>query len=185
MLRTGSGGEVSSPWNVLWPFLLFSVSLALGHRSVINRWLQQKLLLYIWYGAALCWKSAKAENTYFWILSNPSINKTKFQTLYSDVVSLSHHAQCKFYKDLSFSSIKLSGMKFLPCLFKTRTRGVTPSFSFSGKLFRLQPHYVHEGLKIDWKIIHSDPFYVHSVHSVGMPLMRFLYRILLCFYYEM
>ena len=53
---------------------------------------------------------------YFWIQSNPAIDKRKVHkpSLYSDVVWLSLCAQCKFHMDLSFPSIKISGMKFLP-----------------------------------------------------------------------
>jgi len=38
----------------------------------------------------------------------------------SDEVWLSIYAQHNFYMDLSFPSIKLSGMKFLPCLSETK-----------------------------------------------------------------
>ena len=64
--------------------------------------------------------------TYFWIQSNPAINKSKAHkpSLYSDVVWLSLYAQRKFHMDLSFPSIKLSGMKFLSHSFQTKTGGV-------------------------------------------------------------
>ena len=64
---------------------------------------------------------SKSEIMYFWIRSNPVINKRKAHTppLYSNIVWLSLHAQRKFHMDLSFSSIKLSGMKFLPSTSKT------------------------------------------------------------------
>jgi len=83
---------------------------------------------------------------YFWIRRNPAINKRKAHkpSLYSDVVRLSLYAQCKFHMDLNLPSIKLSGMKFLPRSFETKTGSVaaiTPSFSFFNKLFRLL-HYV-------------------------------------------
>jgi len=77
--------------------------------------------------------------TYFWIQSNPAINKKEAHkpSLYSDVVWLSFYAQHKFHMDLSFPSIKLSSMKFLPRSFKAKIGGVpaiTLSFSFSSIL---------------------------------------------------
>ena len=83
-----------------------------------------------------CTELLFAENwpkiTYFWIRSNSAINKRKAHkpSLYSNIVWLSLHAQCKFHMDLSFPSIKLSGMKFLPSACETKMGGVaaiTPS----------------------------------------------------------
>ena len=84
---------------------------------------------------------------YFCIQSSPAINKKKANnpSLYSDVVWLSLHAQRKFHMNLSFPSIKLSGMKFLPSMSETKPGGVAaiaPSFSFSRKSFRLQNYVV-------------------------------------------
>ena len=90
---------------------------------------RNKSIYYCGFGTELLF----AEITYFWIRSNPAINKRK-PSLYSNMVWLSLHAQRKFHMDLSFPSIKLSGMKFLPSASETKMGGVaaiTPSFSFS------------------------------------------------------
>ena len=102
------------------------------------------MLLCNWYGDAVCRKLAK--NHVFLDSEQPGNQQRKAHkpSLYSDVVWLSLYTQCKFHMDLSFPSIKLSCMKFLPRSFKTKAGGVaatTPSFSFSSKLFRLV-HYI-------------------------------------------
>ena len=76
-------------------------------------------------------------------LEQPS-NQQKESPLYNDAFWLSLYAQHKFHMDLSFPSIKLSGMKFLPCLFETKTgdtTAITPSLSFSNNFnIMLWPH---------------------------------------------
>ena len=86
---------------------------------------QLDLLLWIWYGVIL-FSENRPKITYFWIRSNPAINKSKAHkpSLYSNIDWLSLHAQRKFHMDLSFPSIKLSGMKFLPSASETKMGGV-------------------------------------------------------------
>jgi len=107
---------------------------------------RNKLICYCAIGMVMLFAENWPKIMYFWIRSNPANNKRKAHkpSLYSDVVWLSLYTQCKFHMDLSFPSIKLSCMKFLPHSFKTKAGGVaatTPSFSFSSKLFRLL-HYI-------------------------------------------
>ena len=103
---------------------------------------KNKSICYCGFGTELLFAENRPKITYFWIRSNPAINKRKAHkpSLYSNIVWLSPHVQRKFHMDLSFSSIKLSGMKFLPFASETKMRGVAAislSFSFSSKLFRL------------------------------------------------
>ena len=80
---------------------------------------RNKLICYDAFGMVLLFAENRLKIMYFWIWSNPAINKTKAHK--------------------PFPSIKLSSMKFLPSSIKTKMGGVaaiTPSFSFSNK-FRL------------------------------------------------
>ena len=108
---------------------------------------RNKSICYCGFGTELLFAENQLKITYFWIRSNPAINRSKAHkpSLYSNIVWLSLHAQRKFHMDLSFPSIKLSGMKFLSSAYETKMRGVariTRSFSFSSKLFRFQNYVV-------------------------------------------
>ena len=101
--------------------------------------IRNKLICYCVFGTVLLFAENQLKITYFWIQSNPAINRRKAHkpSLYSDVVLLSLYAQHKFHMDLSFPSIKLSSMKFLLYMFETKMGGVaaiTRSFSFSSYL---------------------------------------------------
>jgi len=90
---------------------------------------------------------------FFLIWSNPAINERKAHgcSLYSDVVWLSFYEQCKFHKDLSFLSIKLSGIKFLPRLSETKQEvwlSITPNFGAFSKLFWLHATSCYENFVI-------------------------------------
>ena len=95
-------------------------------------------ICYCRFGTELLFAKNRLKITYFWIQSNPVINKRKAHkpSLYSNIVWLSLHAQRRFHMDLNFPSIKLSGIKFLLSVSETKMGGVaaiTPSFSFSSK----------------------------------------------------
>jgi len=77
-------------------------------------------------------------NNYVFQLRNQQ--KENPQT-FSDVVWLSLYAQHKFHIDLSFPSIKLSGMKFLPEIKSRGVAAITPNFGHSSKLFRLMEEF--------------------------------------------
>ena len=99
---------------------------------------RNKSICFCGFGTELLFADNRLKITYFWIRNNPAINKRKAHkpSLYSNMVWLSLHAQRNFHMDLSFPSIKLSGMKCLPSASETKTGGVaaiTPSFSFSSK----------------------------------------------------
>ena len=99
---------------------------------------RNKSICYCGFGTELLFAENWPRITYFWIQSNPAINKGKAHKLspYNSIVWLSLHAQRKFHMDLSFPSIKLSRMKFLPSAFDTKMGGIaviTPRFSFSRK----------------------------------------------------
>ena len=118
---------------------------------------RNKSICYCGFGTELLFAKNRPKITYFWIWSNPAINKRKAHkpSLYSNIVWLSLHAQRKFHMDLSFPSIKLSGMKFLPSASETKMGGVaviTPSFSFSSKLFRFQ--YIPNGISFQLAMDH-------------------------------
>ena len=105
--------------------------------------IRNKSICYCRFGTELFFAKNRPKIMYFWIWSNPAINNRKAHkpSLYSNIVWLSLLAQRKFHMDLSFPSIKLSGMKFLPSASDTKMGGmaaITPSFSFSNKLFRFQ-----------------------------------------------
>ena len=63
---------------------------------------RNKLTCYCAFGMVLLFAENQLKITYFWIQSNPAINKRKAHkpSLYSDVVWLSLHAQHKFHMDL-------------------------------------------------------------------------------------
>jgi len=112
---------------------------------------RNKLICLCGFGTELLIAKNWLKITYFGIWSNPAINKRKAHkpSLYNDVVWLSFYVQRKFHMDLSFPSIKLSGMKFLPRMSETKMGGVaaiTSNFDPSSKLFWLQNHVV----KISW-----------------------------------
>ena len=97
---------------------------------------RNKSICYCRFGTELLFAKNRPKITYFWIRSNPAINKRKAHkpSLYSNIVWLSLHAQRKFHMDLNFPSIKLSGIKFLLRVSETKMGGaITPSFSFSSK----------------------------------------------------
>ena len=77
---------------------------------------RNKSICYCGFGTELPFVENQLKITYFWIWSHPAINKRKSHkpSLYSNIVWLSLYVQHKFHMDLSFPSIKLSGMKFLP-----------------------------------------------------------------------
>jgi len=71
---------------------------------------RNKLIFLCGFGMELFFaKNRWSKIMYFWIRSNPAINKRKAHkpSLYSDVVWLSLYARRKFHMDLSFPSIKL------------------------------------------------------------------------------
>ena len=129
---------------------------------------RNKLICYCGFGTVLLFAENWPKITYFWIRSNLAIDKSKAHkpSLYSDVVWVSLYVQRKFYIDLSFPSIKLSGMKFLFHSFQTKTGGVAAcnnsKFSFSSKLFILQ-HYVVTTL---W-------YYLPTINAVIIPYVGF------------
>jgi len=91
-----------------------------------SRHCRNKLIFLYGFGIELLFAENQMKIRYFLIWSNPAINKRKAHKilLYSDVVFLSLYAQCKFHKDLSFLSIKLSDMNFfLTCLRLNRKCG--------------------------------------------------------------
>ena len=105
---------------------------------------RNKLVCSCGFSTELLFAENRPKIMYIWIRSNPAINKRKANKP-SGVVCLSLYTQRKFHMDLSFPSIKLSSMKFLPSEYGTKTKGVaavTPSFGFSCKLFRFQYYAV-------------------------------------------
>ena len=78
------------------------------------------------FGTELLFAENLPKISYIWIRCNPAINKRNAHkpSLYSNIVWLSLRAQRKFHVDLSFPSIKLSGMKFLPSASDTKMGGV-------------------------------------------------------------
>ena len=93
-----------------------------------------KSICYCGFGTELLFAENRPKITYFWIRSNPAINKRKVHkpSLYSNIVWLSLHAQRKFHMDLSFPSIRspyphiIKELNFVP-------GNITPIISFCHK----------------------------------------------------